>query len=57
MKKTAKPGMNYSEYWTFVRLVIVTNSEGICIQVQWLWQPEKCEWTWNALEELSEDVS
>ena len=28
----------------------------IFIQVQWLVLPDKCDWTWQPLQELHEDV-
>lgn len=31
-------------------------SDGIFVQVQWAGLPEKCDWTWNSIEQLHEDV-
>lgn len=31
-------------------------ADGLFIQVQWAGLPDKCDWTWNALQQMHEDV-
>lgn len=31
-------------------------SDGIFVQVQWYGLPDKCDWTWNELNQLQQDV-
>lgn len=37
-------------------LDIGESDDGLCIQVQWLGQPDKSDWTWQPVQELYEDV-